>query len=324
MGRDEPMFFVDQGARHLLEDHNWMARNGYRWPDDVVFIPSRELDAIPMGAPLRRVLRVRSSVPRARHVSDDELRKQEALVFGGNPGDVPVVGDWNGDGRSKKGIYRGGTWWLDWDGDGRHTIDDKVYQLGGLAGDIPVTGDWNGDGRTKIGIFRAGLWVLDFDGNGVFEAGKDVTFSFGGIPGDIPVVGDWSADGKTKVGVFRLGRQWVLDANGNRAFDGTGPGKDIVFPFGGIAGDIPVVGDWSGDGKSNVGLFRHDHYWILDVNGNGNFDGVGPGQDRVVLFGRMAGDVPVVGDWNGDGKTKIGVFRKGSWILDVDGSGRED
>src|ERR1035437_10415192 len=83
-GQDQPMFFVDRGARHLLDDPNWMARNGYSWPDDVVFIPSRELDAIPMGAPLQRFMRVRAWAPGGRHVSDDELRKQEALVFGGN------------------------------------------------------------------------------------------------------------------------------------------------------------------------------------------------------------------------------------------------
>jgi uncharacterized membrane protein len=323
-GQEQPMFLVDRGARHLLEDRNWMVRNGYSWPDDVVFIRSAELETIPMGDPLRRPARGRSQAPTGRHVSDDDIKKQEAIILGGNPGDIAVVGDWNGDGRSKKGVYNGGTWWLDWDGDGHHTIVDKVYHLGGLAGDIPVTGDWNGDGRSKIGVFRAGFWVLDFDGNGAFEEGKDVAFSFGGMPGDIPVVGDWSADGRTKVGVFRLGRLWVLDANGNRGFDGTGPGKDIVFPFGGIAGDLPVVGDWSGEGKSNVGLFRHDHYWILDMNGNGNFDGTGPGKDRAILFGMLPGDIPVVGDWNGDGKTKIGVFRKGRWILDVDGSGRED
>ncbi len=29
----------------------------------------------------------------------------------------------------------------------------------------------------------------------------------------------------------------------------------------------------------------------------------------------------VVGDWNGDGKTKIGIFRNGTWYLDADGNG---
>ena len=31
----------------------------------------------------------------------------------------------------------------------------------------------------------------------------------------------------------------------------------------------------------------------------------------------MATDVPVVGDWDGDGKDDLGVFRNGIWYLDL-------
>ena len=57
-------------------------------------------------------------------------------------------------------------------------------------------------------------------------------------------MGDWNGDGTSKPGVFRAGFFWVLDANGNYQFDGTGPGQDLAFPFGGISGDKPVVGNW--------------------------------------------------------------------------------
>jgi hypothetical protein len=61
------------------------------------------------------------------------------------------------------------------------------------------------------------------------------------VTGDVPVVGNWNGDGLgTKVGVFRDGYYWVLDYNGDRVFD-TG---DLAFPYGGIAGDVPVVGQW--------------------------------------------------------------------------------
>ena len=72
----------------------------------------------------------------------------------------------------------------------------------------------------------------------------DQAFAYGGIAGDVPVVGDWNGSGTSKVGVFRDGFFWVLDANGNHAFDGTGNGQDLAFPFGGITGDVPVVGKW--------------------------------------------------------------------------------
>ena len=43
------------------------------------------------------------------------------------------------------------------------------------------------------------------------------------------------------------------------------------------------------------------------------------GGDGVYLFGQV-GDKAVVGDWNGDGISKLGVFRKGQWILDTNGN----
>ena len=36
------------------------------------------------------------------------------------------------------------------------------------------------------------------------------------------------------------------------------------------------------------------------------------------------GDSPVVGDWDGSGTTKIGVYRSGSFLLDYNGNGRWD
>ena len=55
-----------------------------------------------------------------------------------------------------------------------------------------------------------------------------------------------------------------------------------------------------------IGVFRNGT-WYLDMNGNDSWD---PGTDAIISFG-MAGDIPVVGDWNGSGTTKIGVFRNG-------------
>jgi hypothetical protein len=174
------------------------------------------------------------------------------LGVGKQAGDRPVVGDWNGDGRTKVGLFRQGFFWiLDYNGNGTFEQGiDKTYAFGGAAGDVPVVGDWTGSGTSKIGLFRMGFyWILDANGNGVLDningAGGDQAFAYGGIAGDVPLVGDWNGNGTSKVGVFRQGFLWVLDANGNHAFDGTGPGQDLAFAFGGISGDVPVVGKWS-------------------------------------------------------------------------------
>ena len=104
----------------------------------------------------------------------------------------------------------------------------------------------------------------------------------------------------TKIGSF-LNGVWQLDLNGNGVLV---PGETFQF---GQAGDQPVVGDWNGDGKTDLGVFRAlpngDGEFILD-----NGDHVMGAGDTTFTFG-LATDRIVVGDWNGDGKDEVGVFR---------------
>jgi uncharacterized membrane protein len=198
------------------------------------------------------------------------------------PGDLPVPGDWNGDGRSELGIYRQGVWILDTNTNQRFDDHDARFSFGGLAGDIPVAGDWNGDGKSKAGIYRHGLWILDLAGNRT-ENGARI-FGFGGLPGDVPVAGDWNGNGITKVGIYR-GGLWLLDFEGRQSEQG-----DRVFPFGGIPVDIPVVGDWTGQGKALVGIYRQG-IWVLDSNGDYRMGG----PDRVFAFEAVVkGEIPVM------------------------------
>jgi len=95
------------------------------------------------------------------------------------------------------------------------------------------------------------------------------------------------------------------------------------FSFFGLAGDQPVVGDWTGNGQARIGVFRpSEGKWYLDLNNNGQWDGVAGG-DGVFAFG-LPGDIAVVGDWSGDGRTKLGTFRCPqtgicTWALDYGG-----
>ena len=173
--------------------------------------------------------------------------------------------------------------------------------------------------RLKSGFSEAvvGIWTTRVLAHGL-AAGLTAVMVLG-MTGDIPVTGDWDGTGIMRLGVFRNG-WWYLDINGNGAWD---PGVDLAIPFG-MTGDLPVVGNWNGsaDGKSKVGVFRNGT-WYLDYPGTGAWVGCGatPDTDRCYTFG-MAGDIPVVGDWSGNGTPKIGVFRNGTWYLDYPGTGR--
>ncbi len=118
---------------------------------------------------------------------------------------------------------------------------------------------------------------------------------------------------KQSIGVFRNG-SWYLDYNGNGVWNGCS--TDFCGMFG-LPTDTPIVGDWDGDGWTEIGVKRGT-YWYLDYNGNGIWDGCVI--DRCYTFG-LSTDIPVAGDWNNGGTDKIGVFRNGSWYLDANGNG---
>lgn len=202
--------------------------------------------------------------------------------------DIPVSGDWNHSGHSKIGVYRNGTWFLDYNGDGHWNGNgvDRQFSFG-IPGDVPIVGDWDNSGTDKIGIYRAGVWYVDYNGNGVWDGPVIDRLYFFGIPGDVPIFGDWTGTGRKRIGVYRYG-VWFLDINGDTIWN-TG---DANYYFG-IPGDIPVVGDWDSTGKTKLGIYRQGH-WFLDKNGNGVWEGAPT--DLNPWFG-IPGDVPVVGVW---------------------------
>ena len=226
------------------------------------------------------------------------------------------------------GVFRAGTWFLDangngaWDGCQQNGGQDLcLYNSFGQAGDMPAAGNWNGGAKSSIGVLRSGTgeWFIDHNGNHQWDGcGTDGCYSGFGAPGDLPVAGDWNGTGFAKIGVFRNG-QWFLDANGNGAWDGCG--VDLCLNFGQM-GDWPVAGNWDGGLKAGVGVFRNGT-WFLDYNGNGKWDGCNIDRCYYGSFGQT-GDLPAAGDWNGDGKAKVGVFRNGTWYLDYNGNGAWD
>ena len=191
--------------------------------------------------------------------------------------------------------------------------------------------------QTQIGIFRPpspvgaalGYFTLDSNGNYAYDA-TDQVRQFG-LAGDYPVAGDWDGTGVIRLGVFRCPAPgtgictWYLDQNNNGVWDGTS-GGDVAFQFG-LPGDIPVVGDWTGNGVSKAGVMRCPAAgqagvcaWVLDAQNLrapiGNF--------LMSSYG-LAGDLPAIGNWAGAGGSRpvdnIGVFRSGTWILNSSGSG---
>jgi hypothetical protein len=212
----------------------------------------------------------------------------DLLVEFGQAGDLPVAGDWDGNGVSDVGVFRPSRGqFLLRVGQGGNTFSIITINFG-APGDLPVAGDWDGDGIDTPGVFRPGS-VGNFLLTNSFSDGSapspDIVFNFG-VTGDLPVAGDWNGDTIDTVGVFRPGAPggfFLANQFQNVA--------DIFFNFG-SKGDLPLAGDWTGKGFDTVGVFRPGKSTMFLAN---NFVNVA---DISFVFGQ-SGDSPVAGDWDG-------------------------
>lgn len=216
----------------------------------------------------------------------------DANIGFGRADDIPVIGDWDGDGFDNLALYRGNRFILDVNGNGVWDGPEIDANIGfGRVGDTPIVGDWDGDGKTNIGVRRGSRFILDINGNNQFDGPTiDANVAFGRST-DTPISGDWDGDGKDNIGVHRsTNSRFILDINGNLSFDG--PTIDANLGFG-QTGDLPVIGDWNADGSDDLGVRRRNRF-ILDLNGNDTFDG--PEVDANFAFGRVD-DFALSGKW---------------------------
>jgi hypothetical protein len=179
----------------------------------------------------------------------------------------------------------------------------------------------------RIGSFHAAssTFTLDVDGDGSWSAGdRQMTIDVAGGPGT-PLVGDWNGDGFDDVGK-QVGTWYRLDLDGDGVWEGNA-GGDRNTSFGGAFGPgLPLVGDWNGDGRDEIGTYVPDsRVFLLDANGNGVWDGAAGG-DAVSWLAAFAAPIPsegagqpLVGDWNGDGVDDIGKRVATYVYLDADG-----
>jgi Beta-propeller repeat len=82
----------------------------------------------------------------------------------------------------------------------------------------------------------------------------------------------------------------------------TSGGSDDIFIakfFGSKAG-----GDFDGDSKADIGVYRNGAWFILKSSGGSQIVGWG-----------APGDIPVPADYDGDGKTDDAIYRNGAWFI---------
>ena len=290
--------FPRDNAEWLDTDGDGIGNNADRDDDGDGF--SDAIDPFPLDAGKVPTARIGVWHPSTRRFTLDQDGNRSAGTGDRSAGplglstDVPLVGDWNGDGLDDLGLYRPSTrrFYLDLDGSGTWTTGDRTSAVFGAAGDLPVIGDWDDDGVAEIGTYNptTRAFTLDLDGS-YSPTGNDVTTAALGLAGDLPLSGDWDGDGRDELGLYRPGTgQFLLDLNGSRTWD-SGDRTSAAF---GTAGDRPVIGDWNGDGKDEIGVYRPStRQFSLDLDASGSTT---IPDATSAAFG-AAGDLPLSGRW---------------------------
>jgi N-acetylmuramoyl-L-alanine amidase len=212
-----------------------------------------------------------------------EQRSRSSRVFGsyrwGRAGDIPIVGDWDGDGTQTVGVARpdraGNTYQFLL----RNSSGPVLQYRFGRYGDRIVVGDWSRDSDRSWtpAAVRGGVWTLR--ATNAPDSGQ-TTVSFGQA-GDRYLAGDWDGDGLFTPG-FRRGATF--------SFRNTlGAGAVFTTTFG-RADDLGFVGDWNGNGTWTPGVLRAGTRWYLKNSFSGGAAAVG--------LAKQTPGTPVVGDWD--------------------------
>ena len=279
-------------GRWVVIDHGDGTSTLYAHLKTVLVVPGQSID---QGSVLGSVGSSGNSTGPHLHYEQKSGRVVATPAFGGtafrwgtvssdNCDDVPLAGDFTGDGIAEVAVYRR-------EATPTFHVSDHEGDLVvpfGTSVEEPLVGDWDGDGLADVGARSPRSKVFRLR---THDGLRRITL---GMRTDKPVVGDWEGTGADQVGVYRTstGRFRLRRADGS-----------IRVVALGDRNDVPLTGDFDGDGRTDLAVY--DPATSTFTLRTETVDGAVTRSTAVL---GVRGDLPVVADWDGDGVDDLGVW----------------